>query len=48
MDFIERLFGISPDGGDGTAELMIFVAVVVVLAAIAWRRLQRARRPGQG
>ena len=48
MDFIERFFGISPDGGDGSTELMIFVAVVVVIAAIAWRRLLRARSPGQG
>ncbi len=33
MDFIERFFGISPDGGDGTAEVMIVVILVAVVAA---------------
>jgi hypothetical protein len=28
MDFIERMFGISPDGGDGSTELII-VSVLV-------------------
>jgi hypothetical protein len=38
MDFIERLFGVSPDGGDGSAELMIVAAIVIVLAGILWSR----------
>jgi hypothetical protein len=41
MDFIERIFGISPDGGDGTTE-MIWIAVLVLIAAIAtWRWMSR-------
>jgi hypothetical protein len=46
MDFIERLFGISPDGGDGTTELMYFAAFVIIVAALAWRPVSRwyARR----
>jgi len=41
MDFIERMFGISPDGGDGSTELMI-IAVFVSIAVIAtWRWLSR-------
>ena len=41
MDFIERIFGISPDGGDGTTEL-IWIAVLVLIAAIAtWRWMSR-------
>jgi hypothetical protein len=41
MDFIERMFGISPDGGDGSTELMI-IAVFVLIAVIAtWRWLSR-------
>jgi hypothetical protein len=37
MDFIERMFGISPDGGDGSTELMI-ISVLVLLAIMAvWR-----------
>jgi hypothetical protein len=28
MEFIERLFGISPDGGDGSIEMIVFGAVI--------------------
>jgi MYXO-CTERM domain-containing protein len=43
MDFIERLFGISPDGGSGWFEFVLFA---VPLAGIAWlwRRRQQRRR----
>jgi MYXO-CTERM domain-containing protein len=37
MDFIERLFGISPDGGDGSTEVMIIGLVVLLAVAVAWR-----------
>jgi hypothetical protein len=37
LDFIERLFGISPDGGDGSTELMYFAAFVAIVAALGWR-----------
>jgi hypothetical protein len=37
MDFIEKWLGISPDGGDGSLEALYLLAVVVVLAAIAFR-----------
>jgi hypothetical protein len=33
MDFIERLFGIAPDGGSGWFEFLLFA---VPLAGIAW------------
>jgi hypothetical protein len=42
MDWIERLFGVSPDGGDGTTELMYLIAFVAIVAAFAWRRGLRA------
>jgi len=29
MDFIERLFGIAPDNGDGSIELLYFAAILV-------------------
>jgi hypothetical protein len=29
MDFIERLTGLSPDGGDGSMEMLFFTAIVV-------------------
>jgi len=40
MDFIERLFGFSPDGGNGTFELSIVVSGLLIAALIwtAWRR----------
>ncbi len=41
MDFIERWFGISPDGGDGSTELLILTALVIVIAAVLARRQLR-------
>ena len=43
MDFIERLFGVSPDGGSGLFEFLLFA---VPLAGVAWLYLRRkaARR----
>ncbi len=41
MDFIERWFGVSPDGGDGTTELMYLTALVVVLVAVLYRPVRR-------
>lgn len=37
MDFIERWFGVSPDGGDGTLELLyIGVGALIALALLRW------------
>jgi hypothetical protein len=33
MDFVERWFGFSPDGGSGTLEATLMVIALVVLAA---------------
>jgi hypothetical protein len=38
MDFIERLFHISPDGGSGATEALYIVVALVVIAAIVFRR----------
>lgn len=38
MDFIEQWFGISPDGGDGSLELLWLAAIVVVVLAVVFRR----------
>jgi hypothetical protein len=43
MDFIERLFGVSPDGGSGALELALFVAPLLIVAGLALAR--RRRRP---
>lgn len=37
MDFIERWFGISPDGGDGSLEAFYLIAVLAVVAVIVFR-----------
>jgi hypothetical protein len=53
MDFIERLFGISPDGGSGALELCFFLVPMVALCALLrigkvrlrrkpWRRANQA------
>jgi MYXO-CTERM domain-containing protein len=38
MDFIEQWFGISPDGGDGSLEVLWAVAIVAVAAGLFFRR----------
>jgi hypothetical protein len=43
MDFVERLFNVSPDGGDGTFELgltLVAIAAVTILYQL-FRRLSR-------
>ena len=45
MDFIERIFGFSPDGGDGTFELVLFAIPIMGLVILAaWRQMRRMRR----
>jgi hypothetical protein len=42
MDFIERIFGIAPDGGSGSLEFLLFL---IPLAGIAWLiKYRRASR----
>ena len=40
MDFIERIFGLSPDGGSGSLEFLILAVAVVGLYLVyrAWTR----------
>ena len=37
MDFIERLFGISPDGGNGVLEA-VYLAAIFAIAVLIFRR----------
>ena len=41
MDWIEQLFGIEPDLGSGSLEILIAGAVVLVVAGIVASRLRR-------
>ena len=34
MDWIEKIFGISPDNGDGSTEAMIVTSCFIVLAIV--------------
>jgi hypothetical protein len=50
MDFVERLFHVSPDGGNGTFELALVAAALAAVAGLrAWRgwtsRRAQTRRP---
>src|SRR5262245_32096784 len=43
MDFIERLFGIAPDGGSGTLELALFL-IPLAGVLLLWYVRQRKTR----
>jgi hypothetical protein len=45
MDFIERCFGVVPDGGDGSLELLyVGVAAIAATGSLFWRRISRGLR----
>jgi len=46
MDFIEKIFGFSPDGGSGTFEVLLFVIPIVGLYLL-YNRRSSARKEGR-
>lgn len=44
MDFIEQLFGFSPDGGSGVVEFFLMAIPVVAVSVMYWMRVMRSRR----
>jgi hypothetical protein len=44
VDFVERWIGISPDGGNGTFELLILLVPLLIIVALSPRIARRARR----
>ncbi len=44
MDFIERWFGLSPDGGGGSTELMYLIAIAAIVFALGCRYVLQVRR----
>ena len=44
MDFIERIFGVAPDGGSGSLEFLLFAIPIAGLCYLALRRRLR-RQP---
>ena len=43
LDWIEELFGLSPDGGSGATEMLIATAIVLAVVAIGVGFAQRRR-----
>ena len=43
MDFIVRLFGLSPDNGDGSTEILWLVVLAIAIAAFFYVRRQRRK-----
>jgi hypothetical protein len=39
LGFIEKYFGVAPDGGNGLIELAIFVLLIALLVVIVFRLL---------
>jgi hypothetical protein len=38
MNFIERWFGFSPDGGNGSVEIALIVLIVALIAVAGFRK----------
>ena len=43
MDFIERFFGLSPDNGDGSTEILWLAVAAIVVVAFVYYRAKRRR-----
>lgn len=50
MDFIERIFGVSPDGGNGSLEFfwIVFLAVAAFLASLEYFRRKYRHSASEG
>jgi len=45
MDFIERIFGFSPDGGNGMFEFLLFaIPIAGIVAIYAWRKNRASKQ----
>jgi hypothetical protein len=47
MNFIEQVFGVSPDGGTGSMEVLLFLVPLVAAAAFVRWRKHRSISPGR-
>ncbi len=46
MNFIEQLFGFSPDGASGVFEFLLLAVPIVALSVIHWTRSIQTKRKG--
>jgi hypothetical protein len=44
MNFVEQLFGFSPDGGSGVFEFLLVAVPIIALSIIHWTRSARSKR----
>jgi hypothetical protein len=42
MDFIEQIFGFSPDGGSGSFEVALIVVPIAIVVLWRWARSARS------
>ncbi len=42
MDFIEKIFGLAPDGGDGSFEVALFLIPLVLITTLLLLRSRRS------
>jgi hypothetical protein len=45
MDFIEKIFGFSPDGGSGSLELLLFAIPLAGIGYLFIKRRRARRKP---
>jgi hypothetical protein len=47
MDFIEKIFGVSPDGGNGVLEWLYVLAAsaAITIFILRWRNKKRRKSP---
>jgi len=41
VDFVERIFGVAPDGGNGMLELALLLSFSIALGFLFWRKVAR-------
>ena len=41
MDFIEQMFGVSPDGGNGSLELLLILSIASAIAILCYGLYRR-------
>jgi hypothetical protein len=43
MDFFEKLFGVDPDGGNGSLEMLMLIGLVAIVLLVGFAAMHRYR-----